>query len=351
MPNEKCPLCEKQVEVSAERDSPLLNDYSSHNPCGRFCMFGSDGEILSDAMGRERWQPERIIALLYERRLRNAGAVNPLLLLQMPTRREIPGTERLRVSELLAQWPKTFQGRLDRAFSNLVRRSGENIGSKIGINEDGPDRHLFFATGRDEVRFLRETMTKYEWIKELEGRYAPTQFEVAPAGWRHFDELSRRGNRNNPVFVAMWFGGDDANNQERMRQLFEEGIKAACNKLGWVAERVDSQEHNDSIMDRIIAMIRQAPFVIADLSDGNRGVYYEAGFARGLGCDVIYLAREEAEVHFDLSGVNHVKWSGAEDLRTKLENRILGSMGRGPHKSISSMLDRCMPGDTGGLNG
>ena len=87
-------------------------------------------------------------------------------------------------------------------------------------------------------------------------------------------------------------------------------------------------------MDRIIDLIRAAPFVIADLSDDNRGVYYEAGYARGLGRDVIYLVREGgAKPHFDVSGVNHVRWSAHDDLRRRLENRILGTKGRGVHQS------------------
>jgi len=74
--------------------------------------------------------------------------------------------------------------------------------------------------------------------------------------------------------------------------------------------------------------------MIADLSDENRGVYYEAGFARGVGKEVVYLVHESKAhtVHFDLSGVNHVRWSNEDELRKKLENRILGTMGRGPHK-------------------
>lgn len=130
----------------------------------------------------------------------------------------------------------------------------------------------------------------------------------------------------------MWFGGKEAADREKMTRLFEDAIRPACRSCRWLAERVDSTEHNDSIIDRIVEMIRIAPFVIADLSDGNQGVYYEAGFARGLGRDVIYLVREGTPVHFDLSGVNQIRWQTVDDLRVKLENRILGTIGHGPHK-------------------
>lgn len=47
---------------------------------------------------------------------------------------------------------------------------------------------------------------------------------------------------------------------------------------------------------------------------------------------MIYLVKEGSKVHFDVSGVNQVRWNEEKDLRAKLENRILGTMGRGPHK-------------------
>ena len=36
-------------------------------------------------------------------------------------------------------------------------------------------------------------------------------------------------------------------------------------------------------MDRIIAQIRASKFVVADFTRNRGGVYYEAGFALGLG--------------------------------------------------------------------
>ena len=100
--------------------------------------------------------------------------------------------------------------------------------------------------------------------------------------------------------------------------------------------RADSVEHNDSIIDRVIDDIRLAPFVVAELTNNNPGVYFEAGFARGRGIEVIYCipetGRPEDKPHFDVSGINHVRWKDTDELRKKLENRILSAIGRGPHK-------------------
>ena len=52
-------------------------------------------------------------------------------------------------------------------------------------------------------------------------------------------------------------------------------------------------EHSGKIDDRIIAEIRTAGLVVADFTGSRGGVYYEAGFASGLGIPVIWSCRED----------------------------------------------------------
>lgn len=113
-----------------------------------------------------------------------------------------------------------------------------------------------------------------------------------------------------------------------MDEAFELGISRAVTDCGFPAPiRIDRKEHNNQITDEIMAAIRDAEFVIADFSGtrGDRaGVYYEAGFARGLGRPVIYCCRESdfGDRHFDTMMINHIRWSDVADLRGKLANRI-----------------------------
>lgn len=336
MTNEKCPLCEKQVEVSAEREYQLLDTYVFHEPCGEFCMFRGDGEILSDATRRETWQPERIIALLCERRLRNAGAVNPLLLLQMSTRREIPGTERLRVSELLAQWPQTVPERIDRCLCNLAQKYTDP-GEQFKLPSDKHTVTLLFCESVDQVEYYVNALDKNGWIGNRQGRLDHPEREITPEGWARIHALAGGAERQrNPAFVAMWFGKPreegDEDRREEMENLFKNGIEPAIEDAGYHGVRVDMVEHNDLIMGRVIDDIRKAPFVVAELTENNPGVYYEAGFARGQKIEVIYCRKDDQRPHFDVSGINQVVYKDARDLRERLKNRILGTMGPGPHK-------------------
>jgi nucleoside 2-deoxyribosyltransferase len=118
--------------------------------------------------------------------------------------------------------------------------------------------------------------------------------------------------------------------------------------------RIDNLEHINDINDEIIAQIRRSRFIVCDLTGYRGGVYFEAGFAYGLGLEVIYTCREDwckeemlkdntgkevtnlydrsgrkievkkEGVHFDLAHRNRIEWSpqNPDEFRIKLQNRI-----------------------------
>ncbi len=67
------------------------------------------------------------------------------------------------------------------------------------------------------------------------------------------------------------------------------------------------------IDDQMRVQIRDARFVIAELTHENRGAYWEAGYAEGLGKPVIYMCEREkfevAKTHFDVNHCTTVCWS------------------------------------------
>ncbi len=88
-------------------------------------------------------------------------------------------------------------------------------------------------------------------------------------------------------------------------------------------------------MDRILARIRESRFVIADLTHNRGGVYYEAGFAEGLGIPVIYTcdadcldpeAPKEKRVHFDCQHLNIENGSPEHnEFKSRLTYRLCAS--------------------------
>jgi hypothetical protein len=137
------------------------------------------------------------------------------------------------------------------------------------------------------------------------------------AGWERFEAIKNAGVLSKRCFVAMSCSSD-------LTGAYEHGIKPAVKEAGYDPIFIEREEHNEKICDLIIAEIRSCKFVIADVTGQRQNVYYEAGFAHGLGRDVIWTCRrdERDNTHFDTRQYNHIFWENEEDLKKKLVNRI-----------------------------
>ena len=132
---------------------------------------------------------------------------------------------------------------------------------------------------------------------------------------------------SNKVFVAMWF-------DPTVKSLFDDAIRPAIEEdCHYKAMRIDRKESNGKIDDEIVAEIRESRFVIADFTGQRGGVYFEAGFAQGMGLPVVWLCRDDdlKNVHFDTRQFNHLVWKSDElpDIRKRLADRIRATIGMG----------------------
>ena len=120
-----------------------------------------------------------------------------------------------------------------------------------------------------------------------------------------------------------------------MQNIYANYIQPAIeNGDRFKAIKIDKIEHNNDINDEMIAQIRKSKFMVADLTGYRGGVYWEAGFAYGLGLPVIYTCHEKwlktnkdlkiEGVHFDLSHRNIILWNddNLEEFKEILTNRI-----------------------------
>ncbi len=329
---EKCPLCHRPAPRHYDYKTGVFRYQCEH--CGVFVLERNDEE---DFLDNDRWRstnsPAKISAVLSERHLH--GAPRPFLLFRDRGKYTVHHSGGVHIEELLRDWSDSVPVRIERSLLTLVRRIGVGIaGREVTIQPTELTRFVPLAIHDGEPVYFFEAMQEYEWITQTKNRN-PRRVGITPKGWEKFDELTRaQADVKNPVFVAMWFGrpqqDGDPDHSEQMLVLFEENIKTACTEAGWQAKRADTDEHNEPIMDRIIADIRKAPFLIADLTNNNQGVYYEAGLAHGLGREVIFCCPEGQKVHFDVTGINRVVYETPERLYDRLLNRILKTKGEGP---------------------
>jgi len=127
------------------------------------------------------------------------------------------------------------------------------------------------------------------------------------------------GTNSKNVFIAMKFNWPDKDREERVIR----SIQKACKVYGYDAKRVD-EFHTSYITDRIISDINKSKFVVAEFTHNNPGVYYEAGFAKGLGKSVFHIIDEDhtSELHFDIKQVNYKTWKEPEEIERKLYDWI-----------------------------
>jgi|TARA_R100000541_G_scaffold58793_2_gene70617 hypothetical protein len=155
--------------------------------------------------------------------------------------------------------------------------------------------------------------------KELGLIKSPNNMHVTltPKGWKEVKEIQKKQVDSKKAFVAMWFDGE-------VDDLWDNGFFPALNQLGYEPLRIDKKEHINKIDDQIIAEIRKSGLLIADFTGNRNGVYFEAGFAMGLGIPVIWTCREDHldDVHFDIRQYNQIVWKTPEELKEKLTYRI-----------------------------
>lgn len=118
----------------------------------------------------------------------------------------------------------------------------------------------------------------------------------------------------NDVFVIMAFSPD-------MDPIFE-GIRAAAASNGLQAKRVKDIIGDYRINDMIISKIRTAQIVVADLTHERPNVYFELGYARGLGKRVVTTAREGSKLHFDVHDWTCVFYDDSRVLEKLLVERF-----------------------------
>lgn len=117
-------------------------------------------------------------------------------------------------------------------------------------------------------------------------------------------------------FVVMPFAGE-------FDDIYQFGIKGACEDAGVYCERVDEQIFTESMLERIFNQISRADLIVADMTGKNPNVFYEVGYAHALGKRTVLLTQEANDIPFDLKHFPHIIYNGKiNDLRSILSKRI-----------------------------
>ncbi len=141
-------------------------------------------------------------------------------------------------------------------------------------------------------------------------------------GWKKYEELKKHRVESRTAFMAMKFG--DAPLDNAVATCF----KPAALRTGFELRILTDQQAAGLIDDQIRAAILSARFIVADLSHGNNGAYWEAGFGEGRGIPVIYTCEKsawtKAKTHFDTNHMVTIIWDST-DLK-KAEDALVATI-------------------------
>jgi hypothetical protein len=297
MADHPCGICHNQAECKLARASVTWRCPR----CGEFCYDSSEGPPAIRS-------PDEMVRLSGWVREQNAAGIVPV--------RITPETSRG-----VAQMPMPgLRERTSRALMKLARDRSDAWFIRDDAGRDLELQGISYSLNEQGVDLLIRILIEESSLRLDGGKCAVTTKGLLAA-----EALQTAGSNSAQGFVAMWF---DASLRDAWTSGFDPGIRAA----GFRPFRIDNKDYIGGITDEIMAEIRRSRFVVADYTGQVNGVYFEAGFALGLGLTVIPTCRadEVPKLHFDIKHLNTLLWKTSAELAEGLNRRIRAVIGAGP---------------------
>lgn len=237
-------------------------------------------------------------------------------------------------------YPQKFDEQVDCFLSALYKRQKYNgqgvtftkamLYSACFVKCEDYKSRLESEESKQQVDFFLSYLIDEKLIKVSREEDEITDITLLHRGLNRVDILGK-SKKSKHIFVAMSFNNDTTSTREAIRN----GIAAA----GFIPDYIDEIIHNHQIMPEMFRLIRESHILILDISYPNYGSYYEAGYALGLGKEVIvccsskmfnkkYEAEEEKKFerylrpHFDILQKQILIWDDESDLTKKLSEWI-----------------------------
>ncbi len=260
-------------------------------------------------------------------------------------------------------FPQTVPEKMDAlllAYADIFENIYQNQFGELAVIDDYPSLIASSAAyNLEEIIGLNGLLKEsgYVYTSACDG-LKPNIFRITAQGWQRIDELQKQESTGDTAFIAMWY--------DKSTENYEKAVKETVEKTGYRPVILKDQKYNDFIMNEAISLIRKSRFVIADLTcypeeimpasnkvyGGVRGgVWWEAGYAYGLGKPVIITCEDNPQcrdrIHFDLNQYRRINWTEdrlvdpIRDFSDHIDNpnfkeelalQILATVGQGSYK-------------------
>ncbi|MDR0461612.1 MAG: hypothetical protein LBH62_09380 [Nitrososphaerota archaeon] len=247
------------------------------------------------------------------------------------------GSADLVTEEVIEAWyPKNFNEKINKILLKMEQLS-TNEGYRINFSRKQIESLFFVKTYSKEREQGQTYYTDKDIVNQISffENYLNAQkltcFStisnygyLLSDGWKRVDELQKNQTHIKQVFVAISF----AEEAIVIRERIEEGVR----KAGYEPVVMDKHKHNNQIVPEMLRKIRESRFVVADLTFPNLNVYYESGYAFGLGKEVIHTAKKETFIEakgtFDVKQKATVLWeTDPQEIVDLLVEQIKSTIG------------------------
>jgi len=301
MPSMKCPACLGVHSTSATgaQDGSTDNWFVDCEACGRFRVTDEAKDDFLDP-NDTRATPIKRAALSHAIRSQQ-NQTPPVLVMSQWLERFLKDARLPTPAEQAANILK-FIGDTVRATGEHVPQLPNGFYALVGAPNPSQAKKIVqelidagLVTGKPRPDANAPTGGGYIWI------------DLTLTGWERYEQEKRGRFAGNYGFVALKFG--DAILDPFMRDHVKPAVKA---QLAY--DLIDMRDASKAgIIDNLMReKIRDAAFVLVDLTHENSGAYWEAGYAEGLGKPVLYICErakfEAAKTHFDTNHLTTVLW-------------------------------------------
>jgi len=192
-------------------------------------------------------------------------------------------------------------------------RTNENLKIKSWIKDDKE----FFIIYQKAIDY---SLVKGSCQRSINADGGAYNFnELTFDGLEYVENLGSPTQSSKNIFVAFNF-------KDELKEVFNVHLNNAITENGfnYTVVNQDNVEHNKSINDEIIVKLKSSRIVIADFTNHRNSVYFEAGFAMGMGIPVIWTCQEghDKEMSFDTRQFPHIIWKDKDDLVKQVIDRI-----------------------------
>lgn len=232
------------------------------------------------------------------------------------------------IDETLKHYLIPNVNRIEEKIQKLLKRLREKteyFGQEIELGDIETVVPLAYAKNTKELEALFILLKEKRLAKikvtenEKDDGLRRVRIILSEGGWDITNSLEKENKESDRGFVAIWF--DDSMNESIV------AVEEAITECKFKSVCIRDEHFSEKIMDKALGEIRRSRFVIVDLTGDRSSVFFEAGFAHGLGIETIYVYREQdteekIPLEFYARHYQCYKYKTSSDLKEILKNAI-----------------------------